>query len=309
MPLPMLLLAPPPQSSPPARTPVSPTAPSGYARFVTLSDGTLEMDTAAARLVASGRPDVWLVGAIHIGAKPYYATLQRLLDAQGEVLYEGVKATPDAPSLARRPTPKPGDPTPTYKLLSDALGLDFQLADIDYRRPNWTNVDLTWAELDALNRAQANGKPSQYDQVKGMLDPAGGAAKALSSMLGVATPGMKEAIKILMIRAAGAENTPGLDPATERILVRARNKTVVDALAAATNAPTPPKSIAVFYGAKHMPDLQATLVERYGYRLDEKRWFPAATADPGKVDATGKTMLDAFEKALAPKPAPPAKAP
>ncbi len=252
---------------------------------------------------------MWLVGAIHIGEKPYYASLQKLLDAQGEVFYEGVKAAPNAPGLAQRPAPKAGDPKPTYQILSDALGLDFQLSDIDYRRTNWTNVDLTWAELDALNKAQANGKPSQFDQVKGILDPAGGAAKMLSSMLGIATPGMKEAIKIVMIRAAGADTTPGLDPATTKIIVQARNKAVVDALAAASAAPKPPRSIAVFYGAMHMPDLQSALVAKYGYRLDEKRWFPAATADPKKLDATGRTMLDAFDKQLAPKATPPVKAP
>lgn len=293
--------------TPPATAPTPPVA--SYARFVTQPDGTLEMSTAAARLVAPGKPDVWLVGAIHIGAKAYYNSLQKLLDAQGEVFYEGVKAGADAPNFAQRPAPKAGDPTPTYKILSDALGLDFQLTDIDYRRPNWTNVDLTWAELDALNKAQANGKPTQFDQVKGMLDPAGGAAKMLSSMLGIATPGMKEAIKIVMIRAAGSDTTPGLDPATEKIVVLARNKAVIDALAAATAAPKPPRSIAVFYGAKHMPDLQTALVAKYGYRLDEKRWFPAASADPKKLDATGKTMLDAFDKQLAPKPPTPSSPP
>ena len=277
------------------------SAPTGYTRFVTKADGTLEMSTAAQRLVAPGKPTVWLVGAIHIGSKPYYTSVQRLLDYSDQVFYEGVKAGPNAPSFANIPAPKPGAPTPVYKILSDAIGLDFQLLDIDYRKPNWTNVDLTWAELDTLNKAAANGKPSQFDQIKGFLDPAGSQAKMMSSVLGMATPGMKEAIKILLVKAAGSGDTPGMDPATEAIILKARNRTVVDALAAASATPQPPSSIAVFYGAKHMPDLQATLVEKYGYRLDEKRWFPAATADPKKVDATGQAMLGAMEKMLASK--------
>ena len=137
-----------------------------------------------------------------------------------------------------------------------------------------------------------------------MLDPNGAAAKSLSGVMGMASPGMKEAIKIFMIKAAGSEGGPGLDPATERIIVQERNKTVIKALDAATTAEAPPRSIAVFYGAKHMADLQKTLVEKYGYTLDEKRWFPAAKADPKKLDAMGQTMLDSFDKAFAPKPSP-----
>lgn len=278
----------------------TPAAPTGYTRFVTKGDGTLEMSTAAQRFTAPGKPVVWLVGAIHIGQKSYYQGLQRLLDYSDQVFYEGVKAGAGAAAPKVASTGK--GPKATYQILSDAIGLDFQLVDIDYTKPNWTNVDLTWAELDALNKAQANGKPSQFDQIKGMLDPNGPAAKSLSGVMGMATPGMKEAIKLFMIKAAGSEGGPGLDPATERIILQARNKTVVDAIDAATLAPAPPRAIAVFYGAKHMADLQATLVSKYGYTLDEKRWFPAASADPKKLDAMGKTMLEQIDKAFAPKP-------
>ena len=117
----------------------------GYTRFVTKADGTLEMSTAAQRFVAPGKPIVWLVGAIHIGQKSYYQGLQRLLDYSDEVYYEGVKppagATPAKTALVKTAGPAP---KPVYKILSDAIGLDFQLLDIDYTKPNWKNVDLDW---------------------------------------------------------------------------------------------------------------------------------------------------------------------
>ena len=286
-----------------AQTPATAGAPpsAGYSRFVTRGDGTMEMQTAAQRLVADGKPIVWLVGAIHIGRKGYYGELQRLLGYQDAVFYEGVRANAKAPGLGELPRSAPGAPTPTYKLLSDALGLDFQLADIDYRRKAWRNVDLTMEDLDRLNAKESGGKPSQFDQVKGVLEPGSPMAKSLSMAMGMATPGMKEAIKMLMIRVAGSESTPGLDPATERIILVARNRAVLDALDAAFAGASPPRAIGVFYGAKHLADLQRTLVEKYGYRLDEKRWFGAADADPKKIDATGQTLLDAFERAMAGK--------
>jgi hypothetical protein len=288
----------------------NPTAPATtYTQMITRKDGTLEMQTAAQRLVADGKPDVWLVGAIHIGTKPYYASLQSLLNAQSSVMYEGVRNGPK-PAEPPKTAPAGAAPAkPVYKMLSDAIGLEFQQTQITYDHPNWTNVDVEWAELERLNKAQSGGKPTQFDQVKGILDPNSPQAKQIAAVLGSVTPGMKEAIKILMIKAAGNEGTPGLDAATQQIILTTRNKTVVDALAAAFTQPAPPKSIAVLYGAKHLADLQKTLTTAYGYRLDEKRWFAAADADPKKLDAMGQTMVDQFEKMLMPKaPAKPPKA-
>ncbi len=280
-------------------------APVTYTRFVTKPDGTYEMSTAAQRFVAAGKPDVWLVGAIHIGARSYYTSLQELLDAQGAVFYEGVRPSAKAPTIAQKPAaPLPDAPKPTYRVISDAIGLDFQLADIDYKHPNWYNVDLTMDDLERLNKASANGKPSGFDQVKGILNPSSPMAKQLSTLMGMATPGVKEAFKILMIKAAGSEGALGFDAATEAIVLKARNKAVVDALNDASFSTRAPKSIAVFYGAKHMPELQSELVAKHGYVLGEKRWFPAAAADPKKLDAQGKAMLDAFDKMLASKSGP-----
>lgn len=279
------------------QTDAAPT-PTGYTQMLTRKDGTVEMQTAAQRLVADGKPVIWLVGAIHIGSKPYYDSLQRMLNYQDAVFYEGVRASAAAPTMANKPAPAANAPTPTYKLLSDALGLDFQMMDIDYRSPKWTNVDLTMEDLDRLNKAASGGKPNQFDTVKSFLDPKSPMAQQLGSVLGMATPGMKEAIKLFMIKTAGADNTPGLDPATQQVILVERNKVVVDALSKSFADPNHPRSIGVFYGAAHLASLQKTLVEQYGYRLDEKRWFSAADADPKKLDSMGKTMLGAFDNAL-----------
>lgn len=281
----------------------APTPADSFSRMITRKDGTLEMQTAAQRLVADGKPIVWLVGAIHIGSKPYYGSLRRLLDYQDEVLYEGVKGGPP-PSAPATPPASAIPPTatapakPVYKILSDAIGLEFQQTQITYDHPGWTNVDLSWSDLEKLNQAASSGKPSQFDQVKGLLDPTSPTAKMLASVMGMASPGMKEAIKIMMVKSAGGESAVGLDPATERIILKARNESVVTALDATFARTDAPRALAVLYGAKHMPDLQATLVAKYGYRLDEKRWFAAADADPKKVDAMGQALLDGMEKAM-----------
>lgn len=271
-------------------------APSGYVQSITRPDGTFEVQTSAQQLKADGKPDVWLIGAIHIGAKPYYTSLQSLLDAQENVFFEGVRngpkpATPPAGTAPAKPV---------YQIVSDAIGLDFQMNDIKYDRTGWKNVDLTWDELDKMNKEGASdGKPTQFDGIKSILDPNSPQAKQIATMLGLATPGMKEAIKLLIVKSVASGQANGMiNPATEKIILTARNKAIVDALDASFTSPKPPKSIGVFYGAMHLNDIEKTLVGKYGYRLGEKKWFVAADADPKKVDAMGQTMLDMFEKQM-----------
>ena len=272
-----------------------------YTQSLTTPTGLVQMRTLAQQLVREGKPDIWLVGAMHIGSKQYYSSLQTLLDSQEVVLFEGVKT--DAQKNA--PTPKVDDKAkqkedtktkPVYKALSDALGLEFQLNTIKYDRPNWKNVDLTWEELDKLNKdSKGNDKGGGYSQVKQILDPKSIQTKAFTDMLDTATPGMKEAIKLMIVKTVSSSEIM-LDADTENIVVKARNSVVVKSLASSISSQKPPKSIAVFYGAKHLPDMELTLIKEYGYKLGKQQWFLAADADPSKVDATGKILLDMLEK-------------
>ena len=272
-----------------------------YTQSLTTASGIVQMQTLAQQLVREGKPDIWLVGAVHIGSKQYYTSLQTLLDSQEVVLFEGVKtaARKDAPASKVDEKVKPKeDPAnkPIYKALSDALGLEFQLNMINYNHPNWKNVDMTWEELDKMNKdPKGNDKPGTFSQVKQLLDPKSPQAKMFTSMLDTATPGMKEAIKLMIVKSV-ASGEVVLDSDTENIIVKARNKVVVASLAASISSAKPPKSIAVFYGAKHFADMETTLVMNYGYKLGKQQWFTAADADPSKVDATGKMLLDALEK-------------
>lgn len=279
---------------------VTPTA-QIYTQSVTTPSGVVEMRTAAQRLTAEGKPDVWLVGAIHVGTKKYYEELQTLLDAQGTVLYEGVKPSKNAPK-EQPAAPKPGEqaPKPIYKVLSDALGLEFQLNQINYKHDNWINSDLSMDDLDKLNKEKGGGKPTSFDTIKQVLDPNSPMAKQLTTVLGMATDGMKEAIKLIIVKKVAVGETPGLDATMQEIVLEARNKSALDYFAKTIAAPNPPKSVAIFYGAMHMPDIQKALATTYGYKSADQKWFLAASADPKKMDETGKSLYDMFEKMSAP---------
>jgi hypothetical protein len=268
----------------------SPASPP-YSQSHVNGDGTIEMQTRAQRLVAPGKPDVWLIGAVHVGTSKYYSMLQTLLDSQEMVLYEGVKPA-GAEDVPMKPDPKA--PRPVYKVLSDAIGLDFQLSDIDYNHPNWSDVDLTWDQMMALNKKASNGKPNQVDTIANLLNPQSQGSKTLASMLGAATPGTKEALKIIMVKVVASGMGPGLDPNTTNIIVGARNQVVLKKLASVVNGANQPKSVGIFYGAMHLPGIEKALAASYGYKEADQKWFTSATADPKKLDATGKALLALF---------------
>lgn len=263
-----------------------------YTKAVSKPGGIVEAQTAAQRFTAPGKPDVWLVGVIHIGEKKYYADLQTLLDAQSVVLFEGVK-----PSAKTPPAPPAGDkaPKPIYKTLSDALSLEFQSNQM-VQRSNWVNSDLSWDDLDKLNKEKNGGKPTSFDQVKQVLDPSSAMGQQLVSILSTATPGLKEGIKMILVKSMAGAANKAMDQTMREIVIDARNQSVIDTFAKTIKVDVPPKSIAIFWGAGHMPGLQKQLGDLYGYKTAETKWFPAASADPAKLDATGKMIVEAFEK-------------
>ncbi len=267
-------------------------APPAYTKSVTLSSGVVEMHTAAQKFTAPGKPDVWLVGVVHIGEKQYYADLVKLLDDQGVVLFEGVKPSAKAPERPAEDKPQ----TPIYKALSDALQLEFQSTQIKTDKPNWVNSDLSWDDLDQLNKEKNAGKPSSFDQIKQVLDPSSSMGKMLVSLLQTATPGMKEGIKMILVKNVASGKGQTMDKATQEIIIDARNKSVMDTFAKTLKSDSAPKSVGIFWGAAHMPGLEKDLATQYGYKAGERKWFQAANADPNKLDATGKMIVDMFEK-------------
>ena len=268
-----------------------------YTQSITTPSGIVQMQTSAQQLVRDGKPDIWLVGAVHVGSKDYYSSLQKLLDAQELVLFEGVTKAGQKDPWKVDQSKAVGGQKPVYKVLSDALGLEFQLNSIRYDKPNWKNCDLTWEELDKVSQGPAGGGKSKgmYGEIKQILDPNSPQAKAFATMMDTATPGTKEALKLIIVKSV-ASGDLAMDAETERVVIQARNKVVLDSLGKLIGMDKSPKSIAVFYGAKHLADMETTLVSKYGYHLGKQQWLLAADADPSKVDATGKMMLDMLEK-------------
>lgn len=226
--------------------------------------------------------------------------------------------TPAAP--AAKANGEQGSTVALQTRLSRALGVRFQLEAVDYRRAHFRNSDLTWKEMERLAGQSGAGTTEQLSQMKTLLSGGGGAAGSplamVASLLGqvetnpavaqmfrrvlVTALADPEAMAKIQATAAAASANPPKDGAAaaappkptpgqlNNILIAERNKAVVKDLSATLPKLGRGSSVALFYGAAHMADMEQRLVKELGYREAADappRWLTALKASKSP-DAT-----------------------
>ena len=376
----------------------------GYTRVAEKEDGTLTLEIASRTFVpAGGRPGpkVHLVGAVHIGDKPYYAALQTLLDAADLVLFEGVKppgagtfdsslddagkikattarlkfllsvleedrsrsgklpaslqqAVDDAgkrwktviassltdawgrpiaysvvetegggqravvlshgpngaddgglgddvkvegKAAPKKPKEKDGG---LQAKMADALGLSFQLEQIDSSRPNWRSSDMSVDQLQAkFEEAGVDG-----DQLFKMLDGSSLLGRMASLALGFikSNPRLAASVKVMMVDVLGSEDAVSIGPAEMKkmmgVILKDRNDVVLQDLRAVL-AGEQRKDVAIFYGAGHLADMEEKLVRDFGYTRESEKWLEAISVRPtdaGMTREEAKSMREMMKK-------------
>ncbi len=211
------------------------------------------------------------------------------------------------PRLARpRAESKPDDKKPDgrrdlYKEFADALGVSLQVRSIDYDRPGWEPADLAMEEL--LDRLWRRGERSMTLEMLSKQDGfAQGALRFLLSMVSDSPQFKKLVIQALGGAGEAAGRTQGgrragLGEVDERIIIDERNDAVIDELAHLLGRPTPPASVAIFYGAAHMGDFEATLRERWGLEPAEVVWSSAMGVDDWSEKKV-RERISAIESAM-----------
>lgn len=296
-----------------ARKPAVAGPPRPALRIHESSNGAIALQVVVRDMVPRRRSDpvVRLVGVTHLGSDGYYRRLQALLDAEPLVLFEGVGAR-DKRFMASREASYSLQPA-----LAKALGLRFQLEAIDYAADRFVNSDLSMEQLAGVMRRGAGpGEPAGGDPGIGDLMAVmdGSSWAGLLARFGVAfiasSPKLQATVRLVLVETLGAvEGDPsqaaGLPPEMRRlmeVLIHERNAAVVADLRrviergrSARRARLP--SVAVFYGAGHLPDLERRLQEELGYAPGREEWFSALEVNPareglGKADvAVARAMV------------------
>jgi hypothetical protein len=286
--------------------------------------GAVELQVAVRKLVPINGtgPAIWLSGASHIGETNYYAQLQRHLDGQALVLFEGIhagrkagatnavaaaKGTTNSPAAAAE---KPAERGSLQKDLAESLGLVFQLEAIRYTGTNFRNSDLSVAELrevmDKDDEPAAPDSPKEkrkneaMEQLLKAMDGNsmfGTLLKAGFRLVG-GNPKLQAMTKLALIEALGGirgdlsrmKSLPEDMQRLMEVLIQTRNDAVLKDLRAELKRAMPPASISIFYGAGHMDDLERRVRREFGYRAESDLWLPAFTVDYAKA---GLSVIEA----------------
>jgi len=186
--------------------------------------------------------------------------------------------------------------------MADALGLQFQLAVMRHDHPNWRNSDVSLDRLRPGLGAGGPGSPDgsarrsgsdtlgdrQTDAMLQMLSGRGLLGRISSMMTNImgATDATREVSKLLMIETLARadeifeaqSHAHALGPLLENIL-EARNDVVIDDLSLLLDSEPELRTVAIIYGAGHLPGVHDALVSRLGYTPTGTKWVTAIDAD------------------------------
>lgn len=295
-----------------------------FMRVAAPTTNNIQLEILIRELVPAkaGSPVVSLVGVSHVGASNYYASIQQHLDRQALVLFEGVR---HADAVDDEPAADPGeansaplevDESSIQFTLAKSLGLEFQLSAIDYRRAHFRNSDMSIAQIGRVlsggresrpptaeapvesGRSQA-GASAEFAMLMQVMDGTsviGRIANGLVRFLG-SSPKLQGTTRLAMIELLGnlqgdLTEMAALPPDLKRlltVLLHARNAVVVNDLKKELRQTKPAPTIAVFYGAAHMSDLEKRICEELGYQRGHDQWLPAISVD---LPAAGLTAVD-----------------
>ncbi len=288
--------------------------PQPYTRVANPDTNTVQLQIALRKFVPAknGGPVIWLAGVMHVGEPEYYHALQNFLDAQTVVLYEGINPGAHPRHVHGSTAVSNDDPIPAtpqtgtnadYSMqsaLARSLGLVFQLEAIDYERTNFLNSDLSVLQIQRLMAGgrtpavpgQKGGTNASFDVLLQIMDGSSflGSLFKVGMQFIAANPQLQAVAKLTLIEAVGrlkgdlsdVQGLPADWKQLIKVLIEARNQNLIADLNAELKKIPPSGSIAVFYGAGHMDDLEKRVTGDLHYRPADEMWLPAFSVDMRK---------------------------
>ncbi len=194
--------------------------------------------------------------------------------------------------------------------LAKMLGVSFQLDLMDSGKPNWRNSDMSVDEVRERLEKAGPGAAA----ILSLLDGSSLQAKLASFFLGIMSQSksLSGIVKMAMVDLLAA-NTDGLSAgipggeAAQRVIIDDRNAVVLADLKAIIAQEPAVQSVAIFYGAGHMPAFETSLTKDLGYRPAGDEWTAAMRADPKDAGMSAKEaarMRASFRGMFAPKKQP-----
>jgi len=247
--------------------------------FVRLSenaDGKPQaLEVAIARYQDRQGRRVDLVGAIHVAERDYYQALNRRFAGYDRVLYELVgdpdgEELPASPALAVVGLMQGG--------MKEALGLTFQLDEVDYDQPHFVHADMTAREFGQRMAERNESMFGTMMQLWAMsvAAEASGAQSSNAMLLRVLLASdRRQAFKRVLAESLVDQQFffEALSGDGGSTLITERNIKALEVLEAELRAGH--TELALFYGAGHLPDFHRRLVGEYDFEQTRVEWLTA----------------------------------
>lgn len=229
------------------------------------------------RIGEDAGPEVTLIGAVHIAEATYYSRLNTVFRQFDSLLYEMVM---DPEMGVPEPEESGLSPVSTIQVgMKDALGLEFQLDQIDYKAKNFVHADMTPKEFfDTMNKRK-----------EGLLQMF---ARSLGSSLAMQSSGKGTGDIELLAALVSDDREKGLRRALAQqmqmmdgqmaaltgedgksTLITERNAKAFEVLKQELDAGK--QKVGVFYGAGHLKDMHERLVKEFGMEPVKTEWLDA----------------------------------
>lgn len=240
-----------------------------------------QLQTSILSYNRSDQVQVDLIGAIHIGEKQYYHSLNERFKEYDILLYEQLK---DNRELGDQPSDDIQAVTSFQKWMKDQMSLELQINQIDYSAGNFLHADL---DLKTLTELQGDrGEAPLSLMLKGCLpEPTEKDPPTIEALVKGCTGKNKQTkVKLMLARHLQdieriVSNIEGLKGTT---ILGERNKHVIKTLEEILKSGK--RKVGIFYGAAHMMDLAKRLAEQLNFRLRRTEWRTAWDMDKKGIE-------------------------
>jgi hypothetical protein len=249
---------------------------------------------------SSQYPDatVDLIGAIHLGEPEYYQQLNELFKKYDVLLFEAVMPEeavkeglrPGGGAGARRKSLSDEEEWTDAKIgftaisvlqlgMKDALGMEFQLAGVDYTAKNFVHADMTAEEFESSMSRRGESFSGMFLKEMGKSVAAqqeqNPIAMNLDMMLSALSSDRAYRIRriaaVQLAKAGEGDAFASFDGSST--IITERNKKCLDVMNREIKSGH--KKVGIFYGAGHFADMEKRMISEYGFQRIAEEWLIA----------------------------------
>jgi hypothetical protein len=264
---------------------------------LTLETAIIDFEPRKNRQWFGKNRQVSLVGAVHIGEKSFYNTLNKELSTYDKVLYELL-----GPKGAKPAKAPPGhvDLLSGFQyILTDYFSMSHQVDLIDYTPPNFVHADLAMPDL--IKEGKKRGETPltigagllldfarTYNEITSTTAPSSN-----SNPINNALNASPQELLVQLAESMAADNGKGIEigETLSPYVLDIRNKEALRVLKQEYDKGH--KKIAIFYGVAHLPELEKSLQENFDLMKVRQQWVVA-----WKLDRKSESSINGLKRIL-----------